>query len=193
MAIKNSGYGEKVTVGYDEVSKRETNDDGSANPAGKALEYRESDTFDNGEHFVEVVGLSVFEDKNGDDYRRAWFRAANGKMIRDFGKVTSRNMFLLDSMILGIFGKVLPVEEIQGPSGRMPTKTRTEALGWWVKIKVDTDEAYEGQNVRVIDGRWKAPDSATPMYDHKTHEATGKVPTSALVDGSSEESSDQDW
>lgn len=172
MGIKDKGYGEGGVVGFDPTIERDSD--------GKASTFMTPDKFPVGKHYLEVVSLDVFENKDGKDFLKVWlFDPRHGLMTSMFGEIKTNTMWKLERAIRGIFGKVIPIEKVQGPGGRMPMETRTTALGVFVEVEIKNSD-YEGQDVLIVgDKPYAAPEGMPPMFSYTTHEATGKWPTSA--------------
>ena len=170
MAIKNKGYGEQGHVGFDDVLTRD--DD------GRPDEYRAADRLPEGEHFPEVVSLDLWETPKGQDFVKIWLflAGAQPRLTRMFGEYRPSTAWKWDRAFLSIFGRPMPVGELQGEGGRMPLATRALALGRYVKIAVKNG-GYDEQDVIVVDGPYKAPTGISPMYAEG--KATGQWPTKA--------------
>lgn len=171
MAIADKGYGDSAPIGFDTTLVART-DESSA-------EFMKPDTMKTGTHYLEVVSLDVFE--SGDrDFLKIWlFDPRTGLVTEMFGELKKNTMWKLERAIRGTFGKMLPLDKVQGPSGRMPVETRTNALGVYVKVEIKNSD-YEGQDVLIVgDQGYQAPDGVSPMFDSATHEPTGSWPTTA--------------
>lgn len=169
MALGDKGYGQNSPVGFDTATTRDDQ--------GKATAYLEPDTMAAKTHYLEVVSLDVFERDGKDFLKVILFDPRNGLITEEFGEIKPKTMWKLERAIRGIFGRVLPLAKVQGPTGRMPLETRTNALGVFVEVEIK-DSDYEGQDVLIVGSQgYAAPDGVSPMFDSSTHEPTGAWPT----------------
>jgi len=197
MAIGEKGYGDSAAIGFDSATVRD--DD------GKPSEYMTADTMKTGKLYLEVVSLDVFE-RDGRDFLKVWlFDPRTGLITELFGEIKRQTMWKLERAIRGIFGRMIPLVKVQGPAGRMPVETRTNALGVFVEVEIK-DSDYEGQDVLIVGSQgYQAPEDlrGKTMYDSQTHEPTGTWPTDAAGllaarggssgGGGADPSDDDDW
>lgn len=185
MAIKDNAYGENQQIGFSTVLTR--------NAEGRATNYLKPDEIKEGEYYMEIVGIDLWEDDKGDDYLKVQlFR--EGKYTESFGKIGRRTMWKLERSIRGIFGKLLPFDEVQSEGGRMPPATRKAALGRFVKVSIK-DSDYDGQDVLIVgDTPYKAPEGVKPMFEFGSDKPTGNWPlTAEELRGGEKPAPSEDW